>query len=600
MLLQTRQNPPEFFLIDSAAPDDPGTVALESLAARLDSPPQVLDLESALSGAMERSVPNGSGNGASAGLMIGVAALSAERLQQEAGRLWDWLRERPWIDLKFLALTEERRARGDFSPLLDEYIHVILPARIGPEALGDIAEGAMQSLRLRHEKLQLQSRLALSSQELRRLTDVGQALSTERDFDRLIDLILGHARELVAADGGSIYVVERGKKGQPPTHLRFKKSALQLAADEFLLPIDRNSIAGYVALTGSPLVIDDVYELSGNEDYHFNIEFDKSHNYRTKSMMVIPMTNRRGETIGVIQLINKKRGGFQQRLSLEEMDGDQVIPFTEKCVELINSMAGQAAVAIQNNLLIQDIENLFEGFVTASVTAIEQRDPTTSGHSFRVAEFTVGLAKALDRLNDGPFASIRFAHDQIRELRYASLLHDFGKVGVREKVLVKAKKLYDHELETIEWRFRAIQQMVEKHYLQKKVKWLKQNGNQGFEEYERLIDMEMQQKLAEVREMLQTIRTANEPAVVESGEFERLQDVARKRIRLPDGETLPFLRENELLSLSVRRGNLDQRMRKKPILSQRCQKPKVTSLKDVATPFLRGLKRKQARGEKYS
>ena len=119
----------------------------------------------------------------------------------------------------------------------------------------------------------------------------------------------------------------------------------------------------------------------------------------------------------------------------------------------MSALASQAAVAIENSRLYEDIERLFEGFVTAAVTAIESRDPTTSGHSGRVATLTVGLAEAVDRAGDGPYRDVRFTREQLRELRYAGLLHDFGKVGVREQVLVKQKKLYPHDLELIRHRF---------------------------------------------------------------------------------------------------------------------------------------------------
>src|SRR5213079_155465 len=96
---------------------------------------------------------------------------------------------------------------------------------------------------------------------------------------------------------------------------------------------------------------------------------------------------------------------------------------------------------------------LFEGFVRASVIAIESRDPTTSGHSFRVANLTVALAEAVDRAESGPYAGIKFTRTEMKEIRYASLLHDFGKVGVREEVLIKEKKLYPLQLDTIRSRF---------------------------------------------------------------------------------------------------------------------------------------------------
>ncbi|MCB1315731.1 MAG: GAF domain-containing protein [Leptospiraceae bacterium] len=501
-----------------------------------------------------------SGDIPSTGMFLSTWVVGINHLKRNLEHYWDWIRRHPEFDIKIIVLGPDRIDKAELRPLPEEYIHLILPENVQKETLTDVLENAFFNLRLRNEKLQLQSRLALSSQELRRLTKVAQSLSTERDFDVLIDQILTQAREMVSADGGSIYVVEREKSGQRTAHLRFKKSALNLATDEFLLPIDSNSIAGYVAMQGKILIIDDVYALSGNEEYRFNYEFDRAHNYYTKSMMVIPMKNHRSQVIGVIQLINKKRH-YGQQLTAEDMKGDAVIAFTEKDQELAMALAGQAAVAIENNLLIQDIENLFEGFVTASVTAIEQRDPTTSGHSFRVAEFCVGLAKAVDRLSSGNFAHNHFSADQIREIRYAALLHDFGKVGVREKVLVKAKKLYPNERELIEWRFRYIRLAVEKHYADKKLRYLKNNDRASYSEYEELMNREMQERLNEVDDMMRVIVESDEPTVVEAGNFEKLEQIARKKIRLPGGIMLPFLHENELISLSIRRGNLNQQER---------------------------------------
>ena len=471
--------------------------------------------------------------------------------------LWNWIKESPLREVRFIVLSDEEVDNTALDPLPDELIHLVLPVKVSPSILMDVIRNALYQLELRYERLTLQSRLALSTQEMRRIIRVGQAMSTERDFDKLIDLILQQARELVGADAGSIYVTESPRGNEKPQYIRFKKSALELNANEFLLPIDSSSIAGYVALRGEPLLIDDVYALSEDEPYRFNFEFDRLHNYYTRSMLVIPMKNHSGEVIGVIQLINK-RANFNRPLNLEEMRSGQVRPFTQKCNEMVSALAGQAAVAIQNNKLLQNIHNLFEGFVKASVTAIEQRDPTTSGHSFRVAEYTTHLAMALDRVRDGEFQHIRFSPEQIREIRYASLLHDFGKVGVREQVLVKAKKLYEHQLELIQWRFRYIKKALEKEYLEKKLHFLKDGGHTGFDYYEKYLDLELRDRMQEVEHMLHTIEASNEPSVLESATFAQLEQIAQNRIRLETGKEVPFLKQNELVSLQVRRGTLDQ------------------------------------------
>src|SRR5262249_25562040 len=149
--------------------------------------------------------------------------------------------------------------------------------------------------------------------------------------------------------------------------------------------------------------------------------------------------------------------------------------------DLVSSLASQAAVALENNILIKSIEQLFEGFVKASVTAIESRDPTTSGHSFRVADLTVSLAQTVDALSDGKYKEINFTPDEIKEMRYAALLHDFGKVGVRENVLVKAKKLYPMQLELIRQRFAYFRKAWESELYKSKLDLLLSQGREIYD-----------------------------------------------------------------------------------------------------------------------
>src|SRR5204863_2582433 len=137
---------------------------------------------------------------------------------------------------------------------------------------------------------------------------------------------------------------------------------------------------------------------------------------RTKSMLVIPMKTHKDEVIGVLQLINRKRNP-DARLTLAEITEAEVLPYDTRAVELVSALASQAAVGIENSRLYEDIERLFEGFVTAAVTAIESRDPTTSGHSGRVARLTVGLAEAIDRGGEGPYRDLKFSREELRELR---------------------------------------------------------------------------------------------------------------------------------------------------------------------------------------
>src|SRR5208283_1820747 len=158
-----------------------------------------------------------------------------------------------------------------------------------------------------------------------------------------------------------------------------------------------------------------------------------------------------------------------------------VIPFSKDIEPMVLSLASQAAVSLENNLLYQEIETLFEGFVKASVQAIESRDPTTSGHSNRVAFYTVSLAKVVDRAGDGAYSETHFTAEQLKEIRYASLLHDFGKVGVREHVLVKAKKLYPDKLDLLKLRYDYIRKAVRYALLKERFESLLNGGRDQYE-----------------------------------------------------------------------------------------------------------------------
>src|SRR5438445_5395916 len=167
--------------------------------------------------------------------------------------------------------------------------------------------------------------------------------------------------------------------------------------------------------------------------------FDAQFGYRTKSMLTVPMRDYNNDVVGAVQLINAKRE-FETRLTLDNVDAE-VASFQPDDVEMIESIASQAAVAIDNKSLLDSIQALFDGFVQASVTAIEQRDPTTAGHSGRVEGLTARLAHAVTEIHTGKYREVRLTDDQFKELRYECLLHDFGKDGVREHMRIKSIKL---------------------------------------------------------------------------------------------------------------------------------------------------------------
>ncbi|MEO7086422.1 MAG: HD domain-containing phosphohydrolase [Gemmatimonadaceae bacterium] len=402
-------------------------------------------------------------------------------------------------------------------------------------------------------------------QELRDLTSIGVALSTERDLLTLLETILSHARRITTADAGSLYLTERETDGGPAKTLRFKLSQNStlpaLPLTEFTVPVNHSSLAGYTAATGEPLVIADVYLLPDDVSYKQNRTFDEKFGYRTKSMLVIPMKTHRDEIIGVLQLINHKRDP-DTKLSSPEVVEREVSSFEQRAVELVGALASQAAVAIENSRLYEDIERLFEGFVTAAVTAIESRDPTTSGHSFRVASLTVGLAEAVDRGGEGPYRGIHFTREQLRELRYAGLLHDFGKVAVREQVLVKQKKLYPADLEIIRSRFAYLTQAASLRYECERAELLLNHGRDGYDAIAHQLAETRDLTRESLRSQFDQIVNANEPTILPEGSFEALAELNHVSYVDFDGVERPLLADHELGYLMIRKGNLDDRERR--------------------------------------
>ena len=406
---------------------------------------------------------------------------------------------------------------------------------------------------------------ALRHRELAELTSVGVALSTERNLLALLEMILTQARRITSSDAASLYLVERGDNGAAPTTLRFRLSqnySLQdLPFSETTVPIDHTSLAGYTAATGEPLVIEDVYLLPNDVSYRQNRSFDEKFGYRTKSMLVIPMRTHRDEIIGVLQLINRKREREAVLASNDAIE-QQVLPYDQQSVELVSALASQAAVAIENSLLYQNIEKLFEGFVTAAVTAIEQRDPTTSGHSGRVATLTVSLAEAVGRGGLGQYRGLHFSPEQLRELRYAGLLHDFGKVGVREQVLIKQKKLYPWDLDIIRHRFAFLLQRADLQFERERADYLLSHGAAQYEEFVARLEQMRRARRNELNRFLDAIVQANEPTILPEGSFHELKEINERTYIDFEGVERPLLRDEELRFLMIRKGNLDDRERR--------------------------------------
>jgi HD-GYP domain-containing protein (c-di-GMP phosphodiesterase class II) len=438
-----------------------------------------------------------------------------------------------------------------------------LPPAAPPRLLLLTLRAGFRAAAARREAVRARDETAARTRELTELSDIGMRLTTEKHYDALLELILSQARRITHADAGSLYIVETDER--EGRRLRFKLSQNQSRPDipfaEFTIPIDHASLAGYAATEGEPLVIDDVSMLPPDVAYSFNRSFDERYGYRTKSMLVIPMQNHQGEVIGVLQLINRKRDPGAILRDPGEA-ARQVVAFSPHTVKLVKSLAGQAAVSVENSQLYESIERLFEGFVRAAVTAIEQRDPTTSGHSERVATMSVGLAQTVDRARDGAYAAVRFSTEQMRELRYASLLHDFGKVGVREQVLVKANKLYPADLEMIRERHAFILRSAQWRYERARADFLAARGpGPDYQRHLAELGAALAEEEARLNRFLQVVEESNRPSILAEGTFEALQEFADRSYVSLAGEERPYLSPDEVRFLSIRKGSLDERER---------------------------------------
>jgi HD-GYP domain-containing protein (c-di-GMP phosphodiesterase class II) len=399
------------------------------------------------------------------------------------------------------------------------------------------------------------------SKDTDQLLEIGLALSAERDIATLQRLIVRKARELTAADAGSLFLVmeDAGEK-----KLRFAVAQTG-PADEgvligALLPLSRASISGYVALSGEVVRIDDAYELGEDHEYRFNPSFDQKNNYRTKSVLCVPMLNHEGDIVGVIQLINSKPT-FETVLKSPDHTLEIVTPFSDHDENVLRSLASQAAVALENKALIESIQDLFEQFVRASVKAIEARDVATQGHSSRVADLTVAQAEALNTVQAGDFKDLKFNSDQLREMRYASLLHDFGKVAVPEYIFGKSKKLPDGQLDVIRMRFLLAVEQLRVQTANRKLELLK-NGAALDQADVVAIDVEAEKAMSELLALMKTVEEANEPRVVAEGVGDILDSLLQKYYVEVDAEK-PLLAPAEYDFLKIPRGSLSNDERDK-------------------------------------
>jgi len=404
---------------------------------------------------------------------------------------------------------------------------------------------------------------------LDQLNEIGAALSLEKNLNALLEKILLAVKAITRADGGTLYLVE-GDGGDQVLRFEIVRTAsLDIAMGGTtgnpipFYPIhlfkngDPNTsmVAAFAALTGQTVNIADAYTEEGF-DFSGTRAFDSKTGYRSQSFLTVPMKNHEAEIIGVLQLIN-----------CQDPDSGEIVPFSPSDQRLAESLASQAAIALTNRALINQLEHLFESFINMINEAIDEKSPYTGGHCQRVPQLTMMLAEAVNDTLDGPLAEFGMTEKDRYELRIAGLLHDCGKITTPVHVVDKATKLetiFDR-INLVDTRFEVLKRDAEIDTLNKKLELARAAGTDEITRRDRTyaIDEELRDTLRQIEEDRKFLRRCNIGA--ESMSKEEQDRVAQIGLgykwRDPIGNTADFLTDDELKNLTISRGTLTQEER---------------------------------------
>lgn len=407
--------------------------------------------------------------------------------------------------------------------------------------------------------------------QVENLLNIGIALSTEKDHNRLLEMIITEARNITSADAGTLYM----KQGDRLVFKIIQNESLNIfqgGSGEVInlppVPLIKENVSAYVAISGKSINIPDVYEYEGF-DFSGPRNYDKMTGYRTKSMLVVPMENHEGEIIGVIQLINS-------------LEADKTIrPFPPEYQKVVHSLTSQAAIALTNAKLLEDIENLFNSFVEVMATAIDARTPYNANHTRRVAALARATAEAINSCSEGKWSRERFDPERLDQLTMAAWLHDIGKITTPLSVMNKATRL-ESQLDLVLQRMDYIYKAETADSLHRQLKLLKEGRQEEAAEEERLLG----QKLSRIDEMKNLIIKCDNPATFIDDDTEKqLRALAACAYRDASGLEQPYLTDPELENLCIRRGTLTDMERR--VIEQHVE---VTSRLLNKIPFIEKFK----------
>ena len=387
--------------------------------------------------------------------------------------------------------------------------------------------------------------------QLSRLHRVGLALSSERNRERLMERILLEAKELCRADGGTLYL--RTSQDQLAFQI-MRTDSLDIALGGttgkpvHLPPVNlydpdsgaenHNNVASHCALSRRSSNIADAYDAEGF-DFAGTKRFDANNGYRTRSVLTIPMLNQEDRVIGVLQLLNAKD------------EAGAAVPFAPELQDIVEALAAQAAVALDNQMLVAAQRNLMEAFIKLIAAAIDAKSPYTGGHCRRVPLLTEMLAKAACEASEGPLADFDLNEEQWYELHIAAWLHDCGKITTPVHVMDKATKLetIHDRIETVKARFAAMMRDRELAMLRE----VGAGADPGSAQRALLAD------LAAMQDDLRFLEVANIGGEFMSDDKKaRVRQIASRTFIDHHGQPTPVLAEDELENLLISRGTLTE------------------------------------------
>ena len=388
-----------------------------------------------------------------------------------------------------------------------------------------------------------------NNSNLKKLIDIGRALSREKDIDILLEKILLEAKSISNSDGGTVYLISDDNKKLSfkiirTDSLNFKWGGSEAPVPDSIYPVriyqedgtaNKHNVVSLCAIENKTINIKDAYT-DTRFDFSGTKGFDEKYSYRSKSFLNVPLKNHKDKVIGVLQLLNAQKDG-------------EIISFSQELENLIEALASQASVALTNQLLIDEQKTLFRSFIKLVAEALEQKDQATGGHCNRVPVLTMMIAEAINLDKADGFKDFSFTEDELDELYVAGWLHDFGKVATPEHIMNKSTKLeglYD-KIDEIKFRFEILKRDLELEFYKNKIN-----------------DLDIDRKsfnleLAKIKDDISFLEKSNVGGEFMSEDLqERVHEIAKKTIKINEKEE-PILTDEEIDFLTISRGTLSEK-----------------------------------------